>query len=263
MRAMQLVTLNEPLALQEVEKPTPGKGEVLVEIETCGLNFGDLLIIKGTYQEKPPLPYTLGMELAGTIRAVGDGVTHLKEGQRIAAFTGFGGLGEFAAVPAAVCVPIPDQMTAVVLDSYSGAEALRVEQRPVPKPEKDEVLVKVAASPINPSDLAFLSGNYGFNNPPPVVPGGEGSGTVVAAGPGAWRPGCQHARGPPLAALPDSYERTGQKHREVQCGVIRTVNRHLEYLADDSYHHDRADGDPAGENVMKTVGCSAADGYVQ
>ena len=60
---------------------------------------------------------------------------------------------------------IPDQMTAVVLDSYSGAEALRVEQRPVPKPGKDEVLVKVAASPINPSDLAFLDGNYGFDNP--------------------------------------------------------------------------------------------------
>jgi NADPH:quinone reductase-like Zn-dependent oxidoreductase len=80
---------------------------------------------------------------------------------------------------------IPDQMTAVVLDSYSGAEALRVEQRPVPKPGKDEVLVKVAASPINPSDLAFLDGNYGFDNPPPVVPGGEGSGTVVAVGPGA------------------------------------------------------------------------------
>lgn len=80
---------------------------------------------------------------------------------------------------------IPDQMTAVVLDSYSGAEAIRVVQRPVPKPGKDEVLVKVAASPINPSDLAFLIGQYGFTNPPPVVPGGEGSGTVVAVGPGA------------------------------------------------------------------------------
>lgn len=79
---------------------------------------------------------------------------------------------------------IPDQMTAVVLDSYSGVDALRVEQRPVPKPGKDEVLVKVAASPINPSDLAFLEGRYGFKNPPPVVPGGEGSGTVVAVGPG-------------------------------------------------------------------------------
>jgi NADPH:quinone reductase-like Zn-dependent oxidoreductase len=75
-------------------------------------------------------------------------------------------------------------MTAVVLGSYTGAEALRVEQRPVPKPGKDEVLVKVAASPINPSDLAFLEGKYGFDDPPPIVPGGEGSGTVVAAGPG-------------------------------------------------------------------------------
>jgi NADPH2:quinone reductase len=80
---------------------------------------------------------------------------------------------------------IPNQMTAVVLDSYSGLEAIRVEQRPIPKPGKDEVLVKVAAAPINPSDLAFLDGNYGFDNPPPVVPGGEGSGTVVAVGPGA------------------------------------------------------------------------------
>ncbi|MCB9433221.1 MAG: zinc-binding dehydrogenase [Ardenticatenaceae bacterium] len=79
---------------------------------------------------------------------------------------------------------IPNQMTAVVLDSFTGPETLHVEQRPVPKPGKDEVLVKVAASPINPSDLAFLGGNYGFDNPPPVVPGGEGSGTVVAVGPG-------------------------------------------------------------------------------
>jgi len=81
-------------------------------------------------------------------------------------------------------IQVPDEMTAVVLDSFSGPEALRVEQRPVPKPGKDEVLVKVAASPINPSDLAFLDGEYGFKNPPPVVPGGEGSGTVVAVGPG-------------------------------------------------------------------------------
>ena len=81
-------------------------------------------------------------------------------------------------------IEIPEQMTAVILDSYAGAEALRVEQRPVPTPGPDEVLVKVAASPINPSDLAFLEGKYGFKNPPPVIPGGEGSGTVVAVGPG-------------------------------------------------------------------------------
>ncbi|MEM6304132.1 MAG: NADPH:quinone oxidoreductase family protein [Pseudomonadota bacterium] len=113
MRAMQLTTLNEPLSLQEVETPVPAAGEVLVEVETCGLNFADLLIIKGTYQEKPTLPYTLGMELAGTVREVGESVTHLKPGQRVAAFSGFGGLGEYVALPAAVCVPIPGDMPAV------------------------------------------------------------------------------------------------------------------------------------------------------
>lgn len=80
---------------------------------------------------------------------------------------------------------LPDRMTAVVLDSYSGVEALRVEERPVPKPGKDEVLVQVAAAPINPSDLAVLQGRYGFRPPPPIIPGGEGAGTVVAVGPGA------------------------------------------------------------------------------
>ncbi len=80
--------------------------------------------------------------------------------------------------------PIPEEMTAVVLDAYTGIAALRVEKRPVPKPGPNQVLVKVAASPINPSDLAFLEGDYGFKKATPVVPGFEGSGTVVAVGDG-------------------------------------------------------------------------------
>ena len=113
MRAMQVTAYDEPLSMQELDMPAPAAGQVLVEIDTCGLNFGDLLIIKGTYQEKPPLPFTLGMELAGTVVEAGAGVTHLKKGQRIAAFTGFDGLAEFATIPAEVCVPIPDGMSAV------------------------------------------------------------------------------------------------------------------------------------------------------
>lgn len=79
---------------------------------------------------------------------------------------------------------IPEEMNAVVLDSYGGPNALRVVKRPVPKPGANEVLVKVAASPINPSDLVFLEGLYGFKKPTPVVPGFEGSGTVIGAGKG-------------------------------------------------------------------------------
>src|SRR5574341_802742 len=79
---------------------------------------------------------------------------------------------------------IADQMTAVVLDSYTGVNALRIERRAVPQPGPNQVLVKVAATPINPSDLAFLEGLYGFKNPTPVVPGFEGSGIVVSVGSG-------------------------------------------------------------------------------
>ena len=113
MRAMQVTAYDEPLQLREVEMPMPGPGEALVRIETCGMNFGDTLMIKGTYQEKPALPFTLGMELAGVVEGLGEGVTGLEIGQRIAAYTGTGGLAEYAAIPAENCVTLPDAMSAV------------------------------------------------------------------------------------------------------------------------------------------------------
>ncbi len=113
MRAMQVTELGKPLEMRNVAKPVPSAGEVLVRIETCGLNFGDLLIVKGTYQEKPALPATIGMEICGVVDAVGADVTGLEVGQRVASYCGFGGLAEYAALPAAICVPIPDAMTAV------------------------------------------------------------------------------------------------------------------------------------------------------
>jgi len=111
MRAMQLVTHGALLELRELPRPQPKPGEVLVKVETCGLNFGDLLIIKGTYQEKPALPATLGMELCGVVEALGDGVSGFEIGQRVAAYSGFGGLAEYAAIPASVCVAVPRVMT--------------------------------------------------------------------------------------------------------------------------------------------------------
>ncbi len=80
---------------------------------------------------------------------------------------------------------LPDTMTVVVLDAYQGAESLRVEERPVPRPGRNQLLVKVAASPINPSDIMFMNGTYGFERPLPTVPGFEGSGDVVAFGQGS------------------------------------------------------------------------------
>lgn len=111
MRAMQVTELGKPLSLQDIPQPKAGRGQVVVKVHTCGLNFGDLLIITGSYQEKPALPFTLGMELCGTVTEVGEGVTHLAPGQRVAAYCGFDALAEFAAIPANVCVAIPDAMT--------------------------------------------------------------------------------------------------------------------------------------------------------
>lgn len=111
MRAMQVTDLGQPLSLQDIPLPEAGPGQVQVKVHTCGLNFGDLLIIKGTYQEKPELPFTLGMELCGTVTDVGEGVEGLAVGQRVAAYCGFDALADYAAIPANICVPIPDEMT--------------------------------------------------------------------------------------------------------------------------------------------------------
>lgn len=81
--------------------------------------------------------------------------------------------------------PLPATMRAVQLRDYDGKpESLTVAQIPVPRPGPGEVLVKVFASPVNPSDLMFIIGNYGFKKPLPAIPGFEGSGTVVEVGSG-------------------------------------------------------------------------------
>jgi len=79
---------------------------------------------------------------------------------------------------------LPKTMKAAVLHAYEGASAIQVEERPLPQPRAGEVLVKIAAAAINPSDLLFIEGRYGFKKALPVVPGFESAGVVVAAGAG-------------------------------------------------------------------------------
>jgi NADPH:quinone reductase-like Zn-dependent oxidoreductase len=80
---------------------------------------------------------------------------------------------------------LPDKMQAVELRAYDGRpESLVLVEKPVPIPGPGQVLVRMAASPINPSDLLFIRGHYGFKKQLPVVPGFEGSGWVVAGGGG-------------------------------------------------------------------------------
>lgn len=110
MRALVLTDTSLPPELRRMPRPEPGPGEVRLRIRACGLNFADLLMARGQYQEKPPLPAILGLEVAGEVEALGAGVTGLAPGQRVAAFPGHGGLAEYVCLPAPRCIPIPGAM---------------------------------------------------------------------------------------------------------------------------------------------------------
>ncbi|GBF06375.1 zinc-binding alcohol dehydrogenase [Deinococcus aerius] len=110
MRALICTAFDQPEALtvQSVPDPTPGPGEVILQVEAAGVNYPDALMVMGQYQVKPPLPFTPGAEAAGVISAVGEGVTHLRVGQRAAAFTGTGAFAERLLAPATSVMPLPD-----------------------------------------------------------------------------------------------------------------------------------------------------------
>ena len=84
----------DALTWKELPTPTPGPGQVLIQIQAASLNFPDLLIVQNKYQMKPELPFVPGSEYAGTVQAVGEGVTHLKVGQSVACLSGTGGSGQ-------------------------------------------------------------------------------------------------------------------------------------------------------------------------
>lgn len=98
----------EKLIYQEVPDPLVQKGQVLVEIKACGVNFPDGLLVQGLYQLKPPFPFIPGGEVAGIISEVGEGVSHLKVGMRVIALCMLGGYAQKVACPASHVMPIPD-----------------------------------------------------------------------------------------------------------------------------------------------------------
>lgn len=100
----------EELILEELPSPHPGKGQVLIEVKACGLNFPDTLIIQGLYQFKPPFPFAPGSDIAGVVRAVGEGVKQYRPGDEVIAMIGWGGLAEEVVAPAAQVFPKPPAM---------------------------------------------------------------------------------------------------------------------------------------------------------
>lgn len=120
MKALMSTQVGGPDSLEmlEVDNPAAGKGQVVIDVKACSINYPDVLIIQDLYQFKPPRPFAPGGEVSGVIAEVGEGVTGLKVGDRVASTTGHGGLVEKVAVDHSSVFKIPDTV------SFEDASAL-------------------------------------------------------------------------------------------------------------------------------------------
>lgn len=100
----------ESLVIEDIPSPQPGPGEVVVSVKAASINFPDLLIIQDKYQVKPPLPFSPGSEMAGLVKAVGDGVSHVKPGDAVIGVTTYGAFAEEVKTEARRVMAIPPGM---------------------------------------------------------------------------------------------------------------------------------------------------------
>ncbi|MDT4918473.1 MAG: NADPH:quinone reductase [Pseudonocardiales bacterium] len=109
MRAIQVVTLDGPRSVQvvDVPEPTPGEGQVVIEVHAAGVTFPDVLLSRGMYQLKPPPPFLLGSEIAGVVRSAPPGAG-VQPGDRVAALSWFAGFAELAVTNPDMVFPLPD-----------------------------------------------------------------------------------------------------------------------------------------------------------
>jgi len=99
----------ETLRVEDVTEPTPGRGDLVVRVRACAINFPEVLIIEDKYQLKPQRPFAPGGEIAGEVIAAGEGVSGWSGGDRVIAALGFGGLAEQVVVPADRAIPLPPE----------------------------------------------------------------------------------------------------------------------------------------------------------
>ena len=120
----------ESLVVEEVESPAPGPGQVVISVKAAGVNFPDSLIIQGKYQFQPPLPFSPGGEVAGIVKDVGAGVESVQIGDRVTAWSAFGGFAEEFVANADALIPLPagidfDVASAFAMTYGTGLHALR------------------------------------------------------------------------------------------------------------------------------------------
>ena len=150
MQAWVLVRTGKPATAferQEKPDPQPGAGQVQIAVEAFGLNFADVMARRGLYRDAPPRPSILGYEVVGRVSKLGEQVSELTEGQRVVAFTRFGGYATKTVADARVCAPLPEDMDAATATAlatqactahFAGEEMVRM--RP-----GDHVLIHAAA----------------------------------------------------------------------------------------------------------------------
>lgn len=100
--------------------PQAGPGQVRIRVAACGINFPDLLLVAGQYQDRPPLPFIPGGEVSGLIDQLGAGVTALQVGQAVMAATMLGGLAEYVVAPAGDVEPLPAGLSAEEAAAFPG-----------------------------------------------------------------------------------------------------------------------------------------------
>ncbi|MGP4673683.1 quinone oxidoreductase family protein [Agrobacterium salinitolerans] len=116
MKAIRFHSTGGPdvLVYEDVPDPVAGPGEVLIKVEAVGMNFADIMRRRGDdYPEPSPPPFILGAEVAGTVAALGDGVTNIPVGLSVLAAPGAGGYAQYVVVPAATIIPLPEGFDAV------------------------------------------------------------------------------------------------------------------------------------------------------
>jgi NADPH2:quinone reductase len=108
----------ESLVIEDIEPLKPGKGQVVISVKACGVNFPDTLIIQGKYQSRPPFPFIPGNEVAGTVKEIGEGVERVKVGDQVMAFTGLGGFAEEVIADTAHLIPMPRGMDFITASAF-------------------------------------------------------------------------------------------------------------------------------------------------
>lgn len=137
----------EVLEYVEVERPSPGEGEVLIEVRASGVNYADTMRRRNTYLVPQELPFIPGSEVAGIVAGVGEGVRGVSVGDRVVALVGTGGYAEYVTAPAGSLIPIPDglgfdEAAAVPLQGLTAYHILKTSGRLA---EGESVLVHAAA----------------------------------------------------------------------------------------------------------------------